>query len=72
MRKDTKYPVSVWERAIARRGDIEFEEVTFENGAVSGVTGYILIKGGKRPARWSADGRCHYKGQRARSYDIRF
>lgn len=72
MKGNIMLPVSAWERAISRRPDIEFEEVTFQGGLVTGVTGYIRVRGIRRPASWRSDGHCYYKGNRARSYDIRF
>ncbi len=68
----TKHHVSEWEQAIQNRDDIEFFEVRFEKGCVSGAKGSILVKGLWRSASWRSDGRCYYHGRRASSYDIEF
>lgn len=70
MRNSITYPVSVWERAIAGRNDIEFIEIRLKNGGVTEVKGFILIRGHRRIVSWRSDGRCYYHGRRATSYDI--
>ena len=71
MKSNLTHPVSAWEQAIADRNDIEFIEVRFKERAVTGVNGYILVRGTKRPALWRSDGRCYYRGRHAKSYDIK-
>lgn len=70
MKNSITYPVCLWERAIAGRNDIEFIEIQLNNGGVTEVKGFILIRGHRRSVSWSSDGRCYYHGFRARSYDI--
>lgn len=70
MKNNVGFPIRRWEEAIAGRKDIEFTEFSLDEKGVYGVTGIIKGRGFKREATWSFDGRCFYRGRRAKSYDI--
>lgn len=70
MQNNVAFPICKWEEAISGRADIEFTEFKLDDKGVYGVSGYIKVRGINRPATWSFDGRCFYKGRRAKSYDI--
>lgn len=72
MKKDTEHSISEWEQAIANRNDIEIIEILLQDGGVTGVRGFILIRGHRRSVSWSSDGYCYFNGRRATSYDIKF
>jgi len=56
-------PIYKWERAIANRPDIFFEEFKLEHHAVIFAFGYAI--GGKRgrkiPIKWDCEGRCYLR-----------
>lgn len=63
-------PVSAWEEAVRDRDEIELMEVRLKDLLVTGVEGFITVRGKKRPATWRSDGRCYYKGHRVHTFDI--
>lgn len=68
----TAYPISAWEASAADHPEIEFVEFQLHRGLVCGASGNVTANGKSFRVQWLHDGRCYYKGKRARHYDVAF